>query len=412
MNDVRRAMKPPQEQPRDSSTVIDNGVGFMVEHNLDSSTIDPTTVALAIHKPGQVNRAGAQTHLDTLDLIRAQDYSTVIPGEDHPKAPSESSKDLLLQRTYELSRRARIKRYFAGAVITLGLGGVIGGVVAQADAAIQERNTGKPTTALDVVTYDESILPGDMGADVPFVSTLRRLVPGVPDRTPYIWTREVDQERTVTRQEERIESSYDTAQTINPASPDLSLTGEEYQLAREKAEELVANIDHPEQLRITSFGADGRVSDEFNGQVGEANPEQLQLAFDRGAIASLALADVLRENGFILPGEPVVTGHEIVLTPDQVQSLRGTALEQKLARDRGAELFIEGRRRVVEMVPRTRIERAERTDALGQMPLDAVMGFVGLAGAGATAALSNTRLERPANRAARRELKRALKKAA
>lgn len=366
---------------------------------------------LYIHRAKSTEQ-GTQTHLDTLDLIRAQDYSTVIPGADHPRAPSESSKELLLQRTYELSRRARIKRYFAGAVITLGLGGVIGGAVAQADATSQESRTGEPTSALDVLEYDSSILPGDMGEGVPFVHTLRQLVPGVPDRTPYITTREVDRERTVNRREERVEGSYDTARAINPASPDLSLTGEEYQLARDKAEELVANIEHPEQLRITSFGADGRVSDEFNGQVGEANPEQLQLAFDRGAIASLALADVLRENGFILPGEPIVTGHEIVLTPDQVQTLRGTELEQKLARDRGAELFIEGRRRVVEMVPHTRIERTERTDALGQMPLDLVMGFVGLAGAGATASLANTRLERPANRAARRELKRALKKAA
>lgn len=58
MNDVRQAMKPPQEQPRDSSAVIDNAVGFMVEHKVDPTTIDPATVALAIHTPGQVNRAG------------------------------------------------------------------------------------------------------------------------------------------------------------------------------------------------------------------------------------------------------------------------------------------------------------------------------------------------------------------
>lgn len=404
MNDVRQAMKPPQEQPRDSSTVIDNGVSFMVEHDLDPNIIDPTTVALAIHKPGQVTRALAQTHVDTLNRIQNGGQADV--------APSEGSKKMLLRKTHELSRRARVRRYLAGAVIGMGLGGIFVGAVAQGDAGFREARTGEPTGLSDVLEYDSSILPGDLGEDVPFIHTLRQLVPGVPNRAPVEITREVDRERTVTRQEERIEGSYDTAQAINPASPDLSLTGEEYQLARDRAEELVANIENPRQLTITSFGADGRVSDEFNGQVGEANPEQLQLAFDRGAIASLALADVLRENGFILPGEPIVTGHEIVLTPDQVQTLHGTALEQKLARDRGAELFIEGRRRVVENVPHTRVERIERNDAVGQLPLDGFVGVLGAVGAGVAMVAANTNLQRPANRAARRELKRALKKAA
>lgn len=389
--------------------LIEAGRQYMLTAGLDTSHIEPATVALAIHKPRRMKESLAESNRNYWKTL----HDDIRSGKHDEKQlpPFDASETKLVNKSWELSRRMRLRRWAGGLAIGLIAGTGMAMFISEADSKPQSEETSETNGLMDTVTWDSSILPGELGEDTPFVHTLRELIPGTPDRLPYEATRQVTTERTTQNRVVHLSDSYDTADTINPASPDLSLTGEEYRLAREKAEDLVDSLGKPRRFTVTGFGADGRVSDEFGGKLGEINPEQLPLAEARGAVAAQALRDVLVEHGFEVPAEPVVTGHEVVLTPDEIEELQDDPqrLEARLARDRGAELQITGTRRTVRNEPRTHMVQTERTDTLSQVPNEvfpALMSMVALPVAVATTGKNR----RGAHRAAKRELRRAIRR--
>ncbi|HMS23287.1 MAG TPA: hypothetical protein PKB09_00585 [Candidatus Saccharibacteria bacterium] len=382
-----------------ATELLESANAYMQERGLTVDMIDPRTVVVALHGPKEIDAIHDHTR-----NARIKRYS------EEPTTPEEDSllddTTSLTERRLTLSRGRRIRRYVGAVAASAALtAGSMWGLF-ETDADLQETRTNVPASIEDVTSHDRSFLPGSLGANTPFVRNLRELIPGIPERSPFETTRVVTQERRVQERQVQRNNTYTTADSeSNPVATDLSLTGEEYQLAHDAAEELVSNLGNPNRFTVTSFGAFGRASDEFNGTLGKLDPEQRTLYLARAMIAARALSDVLREHGFTVLVDPRIDGEEVVLTQDQIDSLRGQELDQELARGRVSELQLEGTKEVVRNVPRTRYVRTKQTEEYGGDLNPEVMAAVLMGGFMALSKLTRTREpKKAANRAARRQL--------
>lgn len=404
----------PETVPQTSLALLDAGEAYMRDKDLLGSDIDPATVALAIHTPKEVKAAEDTSTAGAIAAHVSRMHG--FPVSSRGLGSDNEAFRLLDSKRHELSRGSRVRKGLAvlamSAVVAIPFVRGIGSV----DASFQTNRTGEPASFVDVTYHDESVLPGDLGATgVPFLERLRTIIPGIPDRNPVALT-SVESERRVTQERQvRREGTYDTRNTINPAAPDLSLTGEEYQLAREEAEDLVDSLGNPRRFTPSDFGAVGRVSDEFRGKYGERNHEQDPLGFARAEVASQALEDELVEQGFKVTTEPTNTMREVVLTPEQITRLQNEGrLDEKLAQSRGARLWVAGDKKVVARVPHTEIVETERTNLLDQFPMEGAAAFPLAVGAlyGGLVAPNIAKGRRGANRVARRKLQQAERRTA
>lgn len=398
----------PETAPQTSLALLDAGEAYMRSKGLSEADIDPATVALAIHKPGEVKAAEDTSTAGSVAAHVSRMHG--FPVSRGLGSDNEAFR-LLDSKRHELSRGSRVRKGLAvlamSAVVAIPFVHAVGDV----DASFQTNRTGDPATFDDVTYHDESFLPGDLGAtNVPFLERLRTIIPGIPDRNPVALTSVETEQRETEERQVRREGTYDTADTINPASPDLSLSGTEYQLAREEAEDLVDSLGKPRRFTVTGFGAVGRVSDEYNGQLGVRNNEQNPLSLARAEVASRALEDELNEQGFEVTTGPINIGREVVLSPDQITRLeREGRLDEKLARSRGARLWVAGDKRVVTRVPHTEIVETERTKLSDQFPMEGAAALPLAVGAlyGGLVAPNVAKGRRGANRVARRQLRQA-----
>lgn len=396
--------RPTKQTPNtlNATELLESANAYMQERGLTVDMIDPKTVVVALHGPKEIDAIHDHTR-----NARVKRYS------EEPTTPEEDSllddTTSLAERRWRLSRGRRVRRYMGAVAASAALtaGSMLG--LFETDADLQENRTNVPASIEDVTSHDRSFLPGSLGANTPFVRNLRELIPGIPERSPFETTRVVTQERRVQERQVQRNNTYTTANSeSNPVATDLSLTGEEYQLAHDAAEELVSNLGNPNRFTVTSFGAFGRASDEFNGTLGKLDPEQRTLYLARAMIAARALSDVLHEHGFTVLVDPRIDGEEVVLTQDQIDSLRGQELDQELARGRVSELQLEGTKEVVRNVPRTRYVRTEQTEEYGGDLNPEVMAAVLMGGFMALSKLTRTREpKKAANRAARRQLQQA-----
>ncbi len=322
-----------------STQLLEAASGVMADQGISAMNLDPAVVVIAAVKPKTVftigrrdfgNRldAGHQVFLAELDAqyphrLENDGYEAPsVPTPEELEAINKADKDhvAIENMGWKLNKWARRRTlasafaagYIAGNGIMLATGAMSPGdadgvqlVPEDAEHQVIEGNTS---------VWDSSIMPGDTGANIPVIGPILRNIPGYIDdgreRRTYVFQTPV----TETVPKVTIEQKVDLSTALNPLAPDLELTGSEYTLDRAAASDLLTQVTGvegtftPDHVKVT-----GTVSDDFNGQVGQSNPEQLKLANARALVAAQALRDEAIQKGIALPTEIEAVGQETVL---------------------------------------------------------------------------------------------------
>ena len=110
----------------------------------------------------------------------------------------------------------------------------------------------------------------------------------------------------------------------NPFAADLKLTGEEERLDKEIAENLIHTIKLKDGT-VSKVIVEGIASDDFRGELGVANPEQVKLAQARADVAAAVLKQEAKDQGVELPKEVTVQATEAVLDENQIGLINAEA---------------------------------------------------------------------------------------
>ena len=190
---------------------------------------------------------------------------------------------------------------------------------------------GDPLLENNVLVADASIMPGELGHDIPVIGNILAAVPGIPDFGSFETIHESTEEMVTRKEKVTFSSGYVATEALNPVAPDLTLTGEEYRQGRKAAKELFDSIQDPKKFEATSLIIEGRVSDEYKQKLGIGDPEQSQLGYDRAKVAAQAVRDEAAEREIELPVDILTTSSEAVLDGPVTQRINDIAGKQRIS---------------------------------------------------------------------------------
>ncbi len=161
-------------------------------HNQDigSEVLDPNIVVLATNNPTVVRRASSNAHVNHFseEIVAERDLTAELSPET--ELARAHARDL--ENTVQHLTRSARRKVFAG-IFAAGTG--IAALALVGTAGIKyDINRSLPTVTKPVIgdpmlegtnlVYDSSIMPGDVGEDIPVIGPVLAHIPGVPDFAP------------------------------------------------------------------------------------------------------------------------------------------------------------------------------------------------------------------------------------
>lgn len=375
---------------------------------VSTDELDPAVAILALSDKATVSTALIHDFDQELAAIRG---STYFGASGEPMRLDHSKARHLKEKRYDLARSSRRRTRLVG----LALGAIAGASTlitlgsdrAAFDSASERSGwktslTGKPLLKDNTLIEDSSIMPGQVGHDTPVIGPIVRNIPGIPDFGGSKVTYTQETEEQVTEQQVTVQEGYTAERSQNPVSPDLSLTGVEYGQGRAAARRFLDQLTKDQTFKPAELIVTGKVSDEYNGQLGILDPRQAELAEARASVALQALQDEARERNVALPEKVTILPDEAVLSSLEIDEINGLAqgigigtpelirmynngeslpqhvvdlLDQRLAVQRGAEFTALGTREVIEEVSTLKPVKQNSKRSFGDIPGEALFGL-------------------------------------